>query len=139
MNESLTKVRELLDKINYHYQAIDKLDTKVLNQAKKVLKELKTINGWEHLIQDCLDHYRQYPDKFFDWCEVSYDEDTIVWEKHYSNGDDCIVLEIDTNRSLQEQVDEAVEEFKKKYIKRVDDTRTKDMEEYYRIKEKYNL
>lgn len=131
-------VRKYLTEINSHYRAIDDLDNKVYDIAPTLLNELRSIEGWEHMIQSCHEHYYGYPDKFFDWCEVSYDEDKVIWTKCYSNGDEYTVLEIDTNKPLKKQVDDATIEYNKRCQLR-DDTRTKEIDEYYRIKEKYNL
>ena len=105
--------------------------------AYKLLEELKKIDGWEILFQHCKDHYEEYPNDFFRWCYVTYDSNSVDFNKTYTNGDDFIVLTINLSEDLQKQVEKV-----KKLVRLKSDDELKEIErreraELKRLKEKY--
>ena len=103
LGETVKDTKNLSELIQGNIKAIDRL-------GRELLEELRQIRGWESMILHCKDHYEQYPDKFFDWCEVkySYSEPVIMFVKTYSNGDEYTVLTIRLDIELVEQVMEVL-------------------------------
>ena len=99
LNETVTDIKNLSQLIQSNIKAIDKL-------GRELLEELRQIRGWESMILHCKDHYEQYPDLFFRWCEVeySYEEPVIKFVKGYSNGDKYTVLTIRLDMNIKDQV-----------------------------------
>ena len=116
LNETVKDTKNLSQLIEGNIKAIDRL-------GRELLEELRQIRGWESMILNCKDHYKQYPDQFFGWCEVeySYAEPIIKFVKGYSNGDEYTVLTIRLDMELGEQVMKANEGKDKENTRRLDD------------------
>lgn len=127
---------------------IHTIDDTIRADALKILKNLMEIDGWESLIKDCKAHYERTkrmnnntPDVFFGWChpEVYGAPETpkLCFEKSYTDGSNHIVLCIDLLRPLDEQVDEAVENEKRRKEKENKDENLREWYEYVRLKKKF--
>lgn len=96
------RLKELRDEEYDVEESIDKL-------GKKLIDELRGIEGWEAMFKDCKWHHDKYPNQFFGWCNVeACGEDEIDVVKGYSDGNECVVMEIKLDKSLEEQVMDAV-------------------------------
>ena len=105
--------------------------------AYKLLGELKKIDGWEILIQQCKSHYEEYPHDFFRWCYVTYDSNSVDFNKAYLNGDDFIVLTINLSEDLKTQVERVKGLIAKKESNELSEIERREREELKRLKEKY--
>lgn len=100
LEETIKDTQNLTRLIQGNLKTIDRL-------GRELLEELKLIRGWEVMIDQCKDHYEEYPNEFFRWCSVdySYSENLIRFIKTYSNVDEeYIVLTIRLDMNLAEQV-----------------------------------
>lgn len=115
LNETVKDIKNLSQLIQGNIKTIDRL-------GRELLEELRQIRGWETMILHCKDHYEQYPDQFFGWCEVrySYAEPIIKFVKGYSNGDENTVLTIRLDLELSEQVIIANEGKEKGNVRRLE-------------------
>lgn len=104
LNETVEDTKNLTGLIQGNIKTIDRL-------GRELLEELRQIRGWESMILHCKDHYEQYPNQFFRWCDVEYScaEPIIKFVKGYSNGDKYTVLTIRLDMELVEQVMKAKE------------------------------
>lgn len=116
LNETVKDTKNLSELIQGNIKTIDRL-------GRELLEELRQIRGWESMILHCKDHYEQYPDQFFGWCEVeySYAEPIIKFVKGYSNDDEYTVLTIRLDMELAEQVMMANEGKEKENVRRLED------------------
>lgn len=105
--------------------------------AYKLLEELKKIDGWEVLFQHCKSHYEKYPNDFFRWCYVTYDSNSVDFNKAYINGDDFIVLTINLSDDLKTQVERVKGLVAKKESDELLEIERREREELKRLKEKY--
>lgn len=105
--------------------------------AYKLLEELKKIDGWEVLFQHCKGHYEKYPNDFFSWCYVTYDSNSVDFNKAYSNGDDYIVLTINLSEDLKTQVERVKGLVAEKEADELSEIEKREREELKRLKEKY--
>ena len=97
LNETVKDTKNLSQLIQGNIKTIDRL-------GRELLEELRQIRGWESMILHCKDHYEQYPDQFFGWCEVEY-----------------TVLTIRLDMELAEQVMKANEGEEKENVRRLED------------------
>lgn len=98
------KMSELQDIDNIRYDLTELVE----KLAHKLLEKLQKIDGWEAMIENCREHYKLYPERFFGKGDIMFGEDTIYFIKRYLAGDEYIVLRINTNIPLEEQVKQAV-------------------------------
>ena len=105
--------------------------------AYKLLEELKKIDGWEILIQNCKPLYEKCPNDFFRWCYVTYDSNSVDFNKAYLNGDDFIVLTINLSDDLKTQVERVKGLVAKKESDELSEIERREREELKRLKEKY--
>ena len=107
-------------------------------KARELLNELRKLDNWEVLIDCCKEHYKQFPDEFFGWCHVEFDNNKVYFVKGYrDDDDDYYVLTIDLSKPLKEQIKERQEEIKKDEEKEAEKIRAKELAELNRLKEKY--
>jgi len=131
---------ELLTKIGETYKLRIKLsDTnkEIDVLADELLNELKKIDGWECLFQHCKEHFEQYPDEFFSWCYVTYDCNSVSFNKSYSNGDDFTVLTINLSEDLSKQVERIKKLLDMESINELKKIEERERAELKRLKEKY--
>ena len=105
--------------------------------AYKLLEELKKIDGWEILIQHCKPHYERYPNDFFSWCYVTYDSNSVDFNKAYSNGDDYVVLTINLSDDLKTQVERVKSLVAQKEANKMSEVERIERAELERLKAKY--
>ena len=138
---NMNKTQEnLLTKIGESYKLKITFNDKVKEieaLAFKLLDELKKIDGWEVLFQHCKDHYDKYPNDFFSWCYVSYDSHSVDFNKHYSNGDDYVVLTINLSEDLKTQVERVKGLVAEKEADEMSEIERREREELKRLKAKY--
>lgn len=134
VKESYSKTRKLEKEI-----AIIEYDMRV--KSYMILDELKKIEGWEELIDSCRGHYEQYPEDFFGWCEPvvlgTTENPELAFRKGYSDGSDYFVIRLDLNKPLSEQVEERLENIRKREMEKDDKKRKKEYNEYMRLKKKF--
>ena len=121
----------------------NKLNVEIKNKKKEIeivaretLSQLKMINGWKEMFQNCQWHYEKYPNEFFDWCDVEYTNDSIKFIKGYRD-DEYIVIEIDLNKPLEEQVSDAITRNKQLAEQERKELEEKELSELKRLKDKY--
>lgn len=130
----------LIKDIKYYKElesSLGHLEEQIDKEARKLLKELQEIDGWECMIKACKDHYAKYPKKFFDWCSVTNTDNAVQFVKGYSNGDEYEVLEIDLYNSLAEQVCNRQIDIKGEELRKQQEMKKKELAELKRLKEKY--
>lgn len=122
----------------------NKLNVEIKNKKKEIeivaretLSQLKMINGWKEMFQNCQWHYEKYPNEFFDWCDVEYTNDSIKFIKGYRDDDEYIVIEIDLNKPLEEQVSDAITRNKQLAEQERKELEEKELSELKRLKDKY--
>ena len=132
--------RNLIEKIRSYetlQTEVKQLRGQIDEEARKLLKELQKVDGWECMIEKCKEHYDRYPGEFFDWCSVTYDDDAVQFVKSYSNGSDYKVLEIGLYSTLAEQVRHRQNKSRKKAAKEQEEIKKKELAELERLKKKY--
>lgn len=137
IKESSVELRNLEDEVSMKEKKIKLL-------GNQLLKHLRALPGWESLILHLPGGYLKNPDLIFVRgyiyeCSVYCDKNCIYWQKGYSDGTDYIVLRIYFDKSLEDQIKEAMEEKSREKEKKDFNEFSKDLETYYSIKKKYNL
>jgi hypothetical protein len=134
VKESYSKTRKLKKEIGI-------IEKDMMVKSFMILDELKKIEGWEELIDECKGHYEQYPDEFFGWCEPvvlgTTENPELAFRKGYSDGSDYFVMRLDLNKPLSEQVEERLESIRKRELEKDDKKRKKEYNEYMRLKKKF--
>lgn len=113
------------------------LNEQIDKESRELLKELQKVDGWECMIKECEEHYANYPEEFFDWCSVTYDDDAVQFVKHYSDDVEYEVLEIGLYDSPADQVKNRQGEIRNKDIKEQEEIKKKELAELERLKRKY--
>ena len=116
---------------------LELLDEQIDKEARKLLKELQKIDGWECMIKECEEHYAKYPDEFFNWCSVSYTVDAIEFIKGYSDGGEYVVLRINLYEPLATQVQNRLVSLQKEDEEKQRRVEEKELAELERLKKKY--
>lgn len=134
VKESYSKTRKLEKEIG-----IIEKDMRV--KSFMILDELKKIEGWEELIDECKGHYEQYPEEFFGWCEPvvlgTTENPELLFKKGYSDGSDYFVMRLDLNKPLEKQVSDRLESIRKKEESDKEKKKKKEYNEYLRLKKKF--
>jgi hypothetical protein len=84
---------------------VDNLSYIIEMWSRNLLDDLRSIDGWEAMIEERREEYERYPDKFFSWCEVNTHGHTVTFVRR-----DDTVLTIDLEKPLKEQVIKAAVE-----------------------------
>ena len=116
---------------------LKQLGEQIDEEARKLLKELQKVDGWECMIKKCKEHYAKYPGEFFDWCSVTYDDDAVHFIKSYSDDSDYEVMEIGLYSTPAEQVRNKQNETRNKAAKEQEEIKKKELAELERLKQKY--
>jgi len=120
------------------YKLIDEKEEAITVKARELLNELRKLDNWEVMIDECKDHYERFPDEFFDWCHVEFEKNKVYFVKNYSDDDDdYYVLTIDLSKPLEDQIKEKQEKIKKDEEKEKEKIKAKELAELNRLKEKY--
>lgn len=133
------EINELFIYYNNYRESMYDCKDKIKSLGRQLLCELRKIDGWESMIQSCYEHYQQYPDKFFDWCEVElFNNNIITFEKGYvGDSDSYIVLKIRTDIPLEQQVADAVKNKRDIEESKNKEERDKKYKEYLKLKEEF--
>lgn len=111
--------------------------------ARDLLEDLKKIDGWEVMIQTCVEHYNSFPDKFFGWCTVDIgqcDENGVEVQflKSYMNDpEEHVVLTIGLNESLEEQVERMKKKIEEIEERKLSEIERRELELFQLLKKKY--
>lgn len=108
-NQLLSTLKGLDEHIKVLLGELHQSESNVEKLGKRLAEELTKIPGWENMVQDCLEHYKECSEEFLGWCSYEVWDGKLTVRKGYSNDDDYIFLEIDLTKSLEDQVKEAVE------------------------------
>ena len=111
-NQLLSILKGLDEHIGVLLEELHLSKSDVEKVGKRLAEELTKIPGWENMVQDCLEHYKEYPKDFLGWCSYEVWDGKLTVIKGYSNDNDYIFLEIDLTKSLEDQVKEVVEKRK---------------------------
>lgn len=124
-----------------HYKGLESslehLEGQIDKEARQLLKELQKIDGWQCMIKACKEHYAKCPNRFFDWCSVTYTDSAVQFVKGYSDGDEYEVMEIDLHNSLSMQVRNKQIELRGEALSEQQEIKEKELAELKRLKEKY--
>ncbi len=116
---------------------LEQLGEQIDKEARKLLKELQKVDGWECMIKECKEHYARHPEEFFGWCSVTNTDDAVQFVKGYSSGDEYEVLEIGLYSTLAEQVRYRQNESRNNAAKKQEEIKKKELAELERLKRKY--
>jgi hypothetical protein len=135
--EMQRKALKLIRECNKLNAEMENKEKEIERVARETLSQLKMINGWKEMFQNCQWHYEKYPDKFFDWCDVEYTNNSIKFIKGYHDDGDYLVIEIDLNKPLDEQVSDAITRNKQLAEQEKKELEKKELSELKRLKDKY--
>lgn len=131
------KLRDDVNEYKHYLVLMSETRKNIEHGARELLCELRKIKGWECMIRNCVEQYNKYPDKFFNWCSVTHNEDAVQFVKGYSNGEEYKVLEISYRKSLEEQVQEKINYQKEQSEKKKKEERERDFKQLEHIIRKY--
>lgn len=136
--DSFLTLKELEKHIKYFYDKIYKNQDEIQSLGKQVLAELTKISGWKHMVVNCLSHYEQFPEEFPNWCEYSVANEKLMVEKSYSGCEfSLLFLEVDLNKTLEENVNDAIEKERKKQQEKENTEKEERHSMYLQLKKEF--